>query len=1308
MMSSAEIFITILKEKSLVPDALLTKIQQQVEQKQSAGKNISARDVGTVLIRQEYLTERQLGILLQEVAKQQKNNLSSEDELDLATQEDNTEKKPVPQKSAKNAASISEISLDAESDEIGLAILEDETPKKSTSDKKEKKSSASSFPETKKSVSDKTKTSVRHTSPSSLSDDFGLEDTPATGGLSTLDNILDEDPLNTDAPLLQPVSPKKKGLFGKKTNLGTQKNTAPKTQKVPAKEIEPKIDGGTKSTKKNGKTSSRKISSKKASDNPWDSKLMLLGGGGLLLLVLMAIGLFVSLTWQNADDLFKLAEEDYSKGAYTQAIEKYDKFIKNHPKHISISRAKVHRGLADLRRNVDGTSNYSHALTEAKRVIEEIRSEKDFGEASADLGALLPRISEELAKSALESLSSKTIEEAQESVTLTEKYAPKERDSVRMNDTRSYIALAIRNASRDQELTKTQSLITEKLKAADTAGAYTLRTALVRQYPDLSNDPRLLHSTLRIAEKERKTLHYVSENIPPTEEQTEITDHIFTAQNVVLAEPATIKKTSKNLKNFTRIIDISGTIYALDASTGTVLWSHLLKGKPDTRMPTFSALRITDTQNKDSERGLLLLDRANQKIDYISDEKLLWSQKIPGIIDAGAVLADTEILLATREGKLLTVQRETGQQTGFYSFQQALRLSPAWDAKTNTIYQIAEHSNMFAINHAKRDQAPCTRVYHLQHQPGEILIPPVIVGDYILVGITREGNTTIKVFPLAAPDAEYSLLPDNPEQEVKIEKNTDTQKQNAEETESSLLAKIQPLQEFQITGTVDTLPQVLENRVLIVSDTGEIQIWNISAADARRPFQLLAKEFSRDTRLAGEAAKENRSGKLIPVSCFSLLNPTEVFVGGTQLDRFNIQATQNRLHLQWTRNPNSVTLQPLSWLPAMKAVMHVRKINHAAGVNVCSMDAATGEPQWNVQLAVPLVTAPVILDDKKILALTRLGAIFDVTSPFTTTQNTDNSPITHDFILQKTVAQVPKEYVPEQISQGLCDEKGNVVMVPSGNTTQLLVYVPKNKKFICNPVPDTISGKLLPFRTALLVPGKSGQIFLVDRNLGTVRATFQPKLEGENFSWKLAQIGEKASWLAADNHGRIYRFSLTRSEEQKTPAFVEEVFVEMESPVSSEIILHENTAYFLTEDSIFYAVDTAKEKLEPVKITEFQEKITAGPWIFQDTFIAVKETGDMFAWDKNGEIHWNIKLPGNNEKKNTQLSGTPLIYQQTLLATTIDGTIFTMNISTGEIQTKQNFDYAFSTAPVLWNGKFLVGTQDGSIIMLSKTESTEK
>ncbi len=1175
-MSSAEKFVSILKEKKLVPEKVVDALEKQVAQRSAAGRELTAKELAAALVKQKLLTETQAKSLTAEAES-------------------------IPAARADFAAELEA--------EMGLEAMP-----------------------------------------------------PAGGGLDSLDDAA----MNAHDPLgPAPVSKKKKkGLFGNLADSGA-------------------------SSKKGGKK--RKLEKKQAKENPWDSKLMILGGGALLLFVLMGGALYFALTWQSADELYDLAEEDYKRASYTQAIEKYDKFVARFPKHISVSRAKVHRGLSKMRQVVDPAKNasqFAQALTEAKTILAEIGPESAFGEASADLSAMLPKIAGGLSQAAMETLSPGITAEAEEAVKLVDRYAPKEGTSPKMSEARSQIEVARRNTSRDEELKKSVVLIREKLAADDTAAAYALRTALVRDFTDLTEDPRLLRVTLEIAEKERELIRFVPEVAPagnPVDMAAKnATGAGFSAENVALIQPASVSSgNTAGAGEVVRLVAAPDAIYAMNAMNGTVFWRYSLRGNLRTRTPQNLPVWVREegrAGKAGNDLGLLAVDAKNQTLNFIAKETLQWTQKIGEKVSANVMTAGTEALVASTSGKLHAFRVPEGGKVGFYQFQQPLVTAPARDAERGMLYQIAEHSNMFALVDAERDGKPCVRVYHVGHRAGEVLLPPMVVGDFVLVMMKWEENTQVKVYPRAEA-APHALLLDSVE-------------------DAALVAAVAPVQEFTITGSVDATPQVMNNRVLLVSDTGEMQVWSISAANEHEPFQVIARGSGQDTGRTKTGVNDASS------PFFPLLNANEVYVAGTQLERFDIQATNNRLQSRWVVNTESVTLQPLEWIAAAKTLMHVRLVKNREGMNILAVETAQGRAQWDIQLAVPFITEPTILADGRVLVCTQSGAIFDVTekiSEMSAAAGGKNAPPGKDAVLQDVIGQAPAEYVPQQVAQSFCDENGNFVLLPAGQSRQLLIFSDKEKRFQAKSVSDVISGTLLPFQTAIFVPCQKGQIFLMDRLEGTMKATpFQPKLRGEDFVWKLAQIGTKSQWIAADNHARLYRFSLQKGKEKGLPALLEDASVKLEASVVGEIAFSGENAYFVDEKRQLCSFQPLARELKVTVLARLKEDVTAGPWVFGNTLVAENETGEMLAWDMTGKSLWKKKLPTSPPAKYTLLAGKPVMQDGRLVCATVDGIFFSVDVRSGAVLKAATFDDGFRTSATVFGGKFLVGTSSGCLAVMTE------
>jgi hypothetical protein len=129
--------------------------------------------------------------------------------------------------------------------------------------------------------------------------------------------------------------------------------------------------------KKKGKDNSKENGDKKSKRTrrakTWDSPLILYGGGGLTLLVLIGVTVWLLLSRQTGNDVLAQADAALKAGAYPQAIEQYENFLKDFPNHPEHSNGRVRLAMTRIRQPTEGgdysTSTTKH-LTYQKKVEE--------------------------------------------------------------------------------------------------------------------------------------------------------------------------------------------------------------------------------------------------------------------------------------------------------------------------------------------------------------------------------------------------------------------------------------------------------------------------------------------------------------------------------------------------------------------------------------------------------------------------------------------------------------------------------------------------------------------------------------------------------------------------------------------------------------------------------------------------------------------------------------------------------------------------------------------------------------------------
>lgn len=448
----------------------------------------------------------------------------------------------------------------------------------------------------------------------------------------------------------------------------------------------------------------------------WDSPLILIGGGLLLLIAVTVGALYFVVNQQTGDEAFRLAEEDYQSGSYTQAIGKFSSYIEDYSSHDpkSISLAKVHRGLAKMRLAIDGSSDWPRNLATTNEVLDEIKSEEEFAQARNELAALLPRLAAGLADAAREQLSDPLVVQSREALDLVNKYVPSSlRQGPQLDNIEATLALTRREIDRDASLEEALANITSAIEAGDTAQAYEVRRELLQLYPDLKDDPALVEAVLAISAAQQAAVVLRSEQLPPTE----------VAPSTVLSSTIVLTRTEGNPapklsgQVFTALAD--GYAFGLDAEKGSMLWRRRVG--PGVQFPPLVL----------PEGDCIVLEEGNRLLSRIDRQgNPVWQQQFDSPCLAEPITIGDRVVLATNDGLLLEVELASGASSKQIQFPQQLDVAPASDSSRKWLYQLGAHSNLYVVEAATGE---CVEVVYLGHAAGSIQVAPVIAGQYLIV-----------------------------------------------------------------------------------------------------------------------------------------------------------------------------------------------------------------------------------------------------------------------------------------------------------------------------------------------------------------------------------------------------------------------------------------------------------------------------------------------------------------------------------------------------------------------------------------------
>ncbi len=572
----------------------------------------------------------------------------------------------------------------------------------------------------------------------------------------------------------------------------------------------------------------------------------MLVGGGALLLGVIAAGLIVwAINRGSAGQALGAAEEDYKAGSFAQAIHKFDYYLEKYPKDGSAGLARVHRGLAQLRQATESAgNNWPPALDTANEVVVAISSEAEFDDARGELAELLPKIAEGLAKQAESQPNRTLVDQSREALALVEKYVPApQRDQVQLSAVETSLGLTTRRLAQDKALAAAVEQIRKALAEHATQQAYATRKKLLKEYPQLASNEALLAAVKDMATAEQTAVKFVAE--AKAAETADVASPIKAS----LALTVRGGSAAPDVQDAVVLALAEGAVYGLDAAIGQPLWRRFVGFDVE-----FAERRIPGRAGGDA----ILADSVRNEVLRVDARTgaVRWRQVIADPFEAAPVLLRDRVLVATRTGRLASIDVESGAVKGYVQLPQPLAVGPAVDSRGQYYYQVAEHSNLYVLSAA---DGRCAEVLYLGHEPGAVDVPPLMVGRYLFVAENS-----------GAEDSVLRVLLTN-EQGLAVSQ----------------------VEQVPLRGHVRATPQAAGRALLVATDRGAIYSFEVAPA-GQSPVL---------TKTAEKPAEE-----LPPLVRFPVLQSGELWVGGAGLTKYDIQAARGRLQPKWIDDDRDVVL----------------------------------------------------------------------------------------------------------------------------------------------------------------------------------------------------------------------------------------------------------------------------------------------------------------------------------------------------------------------------------------------------------------
>lgn len=942
-------------------------------------------------------------------------------------------------------------------------------------------------------------------------------------------------------------------------------------------------------------TAKPELKKKLGRTNVWDSPLLLLGGGGLLVMVIAFVVLFYALTRGASSEMFKKADEEYRTANYAGAVAAFNSFIEKYPKDPKISDAKVMRGMAEIRQTSDNAAKDPRtALKTVQTVLPTIEREASFETVRDQLASILPDIADGFAEQAkVTDQMARKIELtklADESMTLVNNpsYLPSsQRKNLegRIANILDKLSAARRSIDQDKDLQVALESIGKLVEEGKTADGYQVRNDLVRRFPGLEPHAQLIAATLAISDRERQAVR-MTEN--PIAAATD--DSRPVVPRIVLASRQTGSGAAPASQPV--FVVVEGAVYGMDLASGKVLWRRYV-GHETTIVPT-SVSRDPDADvivGDNRTHELLRLEGATGKVRWRLPIGEAFHQPTP---------AEDKLMVATAAGKLNEVDLATGNVARQLVLPQKLAVPPVYDAKNARLYQLGEHSTIFVINNS----LVCEETYYLGHKAGAIIVPPAISLEHLLV--------------IESPADDYSLL---------HLIHRDPEKKKLREIDRPL----------RLRGRVVTPIGVAGRRISVVTDLGEVDVFEMDPAIKERPLQPVGKI---------EASES------VPTLLYQAMDGSAIWLAGHRCTMFEIQVSLQQLGRKWSQFQDDAFLAA----PHVygNTLVHIRRRPNSAAVLVEGCQAGDGKSIWVTQLAAPLIGLAANVERKEFFAINSQARVFEV----------PGAAVGAGYFDQPSFTPPPGAgSLTLRTARQMAD--GRWAAFGTGGNSNALFYDPASASDRTKLVDLGATGKELvtpavQYKQSLVLPLSTGMVALLDPATGKPSALpFQPQLApGAKVAWnEPAVLSEDRAVVIGDGKQTVYRISVKAGAQ---PTFGKDAESRVEGDLVSPIA---------TQGDLVYAVvrEGAGDSLQPFQAGNLQPgaklslggRYKAGPFAVGDKIFIELQERKLLCIEKERQA-WQIDLTRG------PLSGRPQLFGNDLLLLHAAGAVARLNLADGK------------------------------------------
>lgn len=943
--------------------------------------------------------------------------------------------------------------------------------------------------------------------------------------------------------------------------------------------------------------------------------------GGLVLLLSAATIWFV-LAREKSQRQYDAAHAELMSGQYPQAIESFELFLKENPRHKLAAQARVDIGTARVEQAIGGTSPaWDKGLEALAAYIDQHRDTEPFQKPESPLRQFALDTAGRIASGALETARTTRkrplLAVAAEAVKLVELYSPSDnRPEARLNELAKAAALAEAAILQQETFDTTVRAMDDALAAKEPAAALQQYRHVLDRYKTEAGDYRLLKDRLRKTLELERSLTVRDEG--PKEAVRDAAQPAGAAAQLTLARRSRAR-TDVASTGATVFVLAEDCLYGVDSATGEALWRRAIGLDPPFSPVVVSvgqpALLVCDWRHREL---VLVLERTGAPV---------WRLALTARPLGSPLVYEGQIYLSTEEGQLEQIDMQTGRSSARLKFRQKVVGPPAVSLSGERMY-LSGHENVLYV--LTRRPLACEQVVWLGHAPGSIEAPLLMMRSYLLVAENdRQSGCTLRVLDTSHED----------------------------QAPPQIAAQ-------RIAGHVRDLPLLRGKQLFVPSTPERISAFTVAeTADAGVLSSLRSYQVKKS---AGS-----------PI--FLSAGPDDqLWMYSSSLRKFEL--TPDSLLPDKQQIAMGIASGPLQASGA--SLFLARRLPYSRAVLFAEADRQQMIVQWQLALGELVLAASSPATDGTVLCVTSLGDLFLVTP---------QKLARGGFELQ-SVGQVP---VPEGLTESLSATRladGRLVVFCGGAQPRL--WLPgsdgqsREQKLEegVQAAPVRMAGGLL-----LALPGR---LRLIGRAAGETTVEDLPAPIGQEAPprWRSLAAFDETQALVLSEAGRVARIQFGTS----PVGHLEEVtHWDAGNPVDFPMALAGGR--LLIVDSTVRLVMLDARSLEPLAQVALEGAPSAHPRPAGSLVVVELKAGRLVAFDMAAKLtkRWELGLEGG------ALTGDPLIDSGRLIIPLDDGRVLFVDAATGEVRSSVDLGQRLGFGPEKWGENIVVGTLDGSLVLLN-------